>query len=377
MASSNKAVTDVFMQKYFATENVEWLEKAAEQGETSAQYMLGIFYCTGNGVPKDIDKGVKLIRKAAEQGDENAQLSLGGMYFSGEVVGVPKDLLKAAEWVRKAAAQGFAEAKKALPEVEAALKKEKVREEREAAEKRAQEEKEAAEKLRAAAEQGNADAQFNLGNSYFTGQGVTRDYAKAAEWFGKAAEQGHTEAKDLLVKAEREAKEKAEREAKEAKEKAELEAREAKEKAEREARRAKEIAERAAHEEKMRPLRKIGLFLQLGVTVAFFSIWFFSGFGNNYMATEVNGFWMSLFMMALPVGIPALVIGIISLIFRRKANSPWGVGLIILIDIVLSISSAIFEAKGFWGFIGYLILGLIVFSIAAIPGFIMTAQEAT
>ena len=41
-----------------------------------------------------------------------------------------------------------------------------------------------------AAEQGHAEAQFNLGVMYDNGQGVKQDYFKAFEWYQKAAEQG-------------------------------------------------------------------------------------------------------------------------------------------------------------------------------------------
>ena len=96
------------------------------------------------------------------------------------------------------------------------------------AERKAREAKEAAERakaeLRTAAEQGDADAQFNVGRLYFNGQEEIQDYAKAAEWFEKAAAQGHGEAKEFLVAAKaviekekaREAKEAAERKAREA-----------------------------------------------------------------------------------------------------------------------------------------------------------------
>jgi TPR repeat protein len=47
---------------------------------------------------------------------------------------------------------------------------------------------------RAKAEQGDAVAQYNLGQMYYKGQGVTRNYAEAAKWFRKAAEQGLAEA---------------------------------------------------------------------------------------------------------------------------------------------------------------------------------------
>ena len=42
---------------------------------------------------------------------------------------------------------------------------------------------------RKAAEQGNAYAQFNLGNAYYNGNGVEQDYAEAVKWYQKAAEQ--------------------------------------------------------------------------------------------------------------------------------------------------------------------------------------------
>lgn len=50
-----------------------------------------------------------------------------------------------------------------------------------------------------AAEQGDADAQFNLGVCYDKGQGVPRDDAEALKWICRAAEQGHADAFNLLV----------------------------------------------------------------------------------------------------------------------------------------------------------------------------------
>ena len=47
---------------------------------------------------------------------------------------------------------------------------------------------------RKAAEQGDADAQSNLGYMYYKGQGVPQDYAEAVKWIRKAAEQGHADA---------------------------------------------------------------------------------------------------------------------------------------------------------------------------------------
>jgi TPR repeat protein len=44
------------------------------------------------------------------------------------------------------------------------------------------------------ADQGNADAQNNVGAMYAKGQGVVQDYAEAVKWYGKAADQGSAEA---------------------------------------------------------------------------------------------------------------------------------------------------------------------------------------
>ncbi len=48
--------------------------------------------------------------------------------------------------------------------------------------------------FRPLAEQGDADAQFNLGVMYSHGQGVPQDYAEAVKWYRKAAEQGVADA---------------------------------------------------------------------------------------------------------------------------------------------------------------------------------------
>jgi len=235
-----------------------------------------------------------------------------------------------------------------IAEREAAEKK--AREAKEAAEKTAAEEqrkvREAAEKLRKAAEQGDAEAQFKLGNSYFTGQGETRDYAKAIEWFGKAAEQGHVEAKGMLAKAEAVVEEEKTRK-----------------------------AQKAARDEKVitnyyRNL-KIGLVLQIVVTV----ISLFTFFYANKALSSIMESLPILLQFALPVGVPALLIGIITKIFRNGNGSFFGMAFIIFIDIAISVYCAVDAAKGFWGFIGWLIFGLIAFSISAIPGFFMAKEE--
>ena len=46
--------------------------------------------------------------------------------------------------------------------------------------------------LKARAEKGDAQAQYNLGALYLFGVEVAQDFAEAAKWFRKAGEQGYT-----------------------------------------------------------------------------------------------------------------------------------------------------------------------------------------
>lgn len=48
------------------------------------------------------------------------------------------------------------------------------------------------------AEQGDATAQYRLGDYYYYGRGVEKDFVEASRWLRKAAEQGHTESQVLM-----------------------------------------------------------------------------------------------------------------------------------------------------------------------------------
>jgi TPR repeat protein len=58
----------------------------------------------------------------------------------------------------------------------------------------------AAKWYRKAAEQGDADAQFNLGDMSNTGEGVTKDRSEARKWYRKAANQGQADAQRQILK---------------------------------------------------------------------------------------------------------------------------------------------------------------------------------
>ena len=61
-----------------------------------------------------------------------------------------------------------------------------------------QDDAEAASWFRKAADQGQPEAQFQLGDAYRQGKGVARDSRHAALWYGKAAEQGFSAAQEQL-----------------------------------------------------------------------------------------------------------------------------------------------------------------------------------
>lgn len=52
--------------------------------------------------------------------------------------------------------------------------------------------------FRKASEQGDADAQKELGDMYRSGEGVTKDINEAAKWYHKSAEQGNGDAQYIL-----------------------------------------------------------------------------------------------------------------------------------------------------------------------------------
>jgi TPR repeat protein len=92
--------------------------------------------------------------------------------------GVPRDYKEALKWYQKAADLGNADAQYWLGNMyyfgEGVL----------------EDSKEAAKWFQKAADLGNSDAQYRLGDMYYLGEGVLEDSKEAAKWFQKAAEAG-------------------------------------------------------------------------------------------------------------------------------------------------------------------------------------------
>jgi hypothetical protein len=168
-------------------ESARWYEKAAMKDNADAQYALGYYYMTGSGVAPDNAKAADWFRKAAAgtPGKAGAQYLLGYLLARGE--GVPVDEAEAAAWYRKAADQGYADAQYALA---LALASGTGIDKDESA---------ANDWLRRAAEQKHVEAAYLLGWNAERGVGVLPDYAEAARWYRQAADGGNPDAQYQLA----------------------------------------------------------------------------------------------------------------------------------------------------------------------------------
>jgi len=125
----------------YATALREW-QPLAKQGQSVAQYHLGLLYANGQGVPKDDAQARQWYEKAAAQGHANAQVNLGSLYDYGR--GGPQDFRMAVRWYLRSANQG------------------------------------------------NDLAQRKLGLLYERGDGVPKDYVQAYMWYKLGAANGGT-----------------------------------------------------------------------------------------------------------------------------------------------------------------------------------------
>ncbi|MBP6058457.1 MAG: sel1 repeat family protein [Nitrosomonas sp.] len=148
---------------------------------------------SGVGDVQTAEEKFKALLEDAKTGDPAAQNGLGVMYYTGEAISkspsgqvLNNDPELAAGWFFRAAEQGFADAQFNLGLMYAN------------GEGVEQDMTQAVELFKKAAEQGHVDAQNNLGAMYFTGEGVGRDEKKAIEWFEKAAAQGNVDAQANL-----------------------------------------------------------------------------------------------------------------------------------------------------------------------------------
>lgn len=161
-----------------ADERSSEVKSKAEGGEAKAQTELGTMYSTGQGVPKDQTQAVLWFRRAAEQGYGPAQRQLGLSLLFGTGGG---------NFLKNPNPEGLAW-------------------------------------LTKAANQGDVESQFTLGNIYSVGPslagagkalskmggtdvapgldtGLPSDASQAITWYEKAAQQGHVQSQTKLVTA--------------------------------------------------------------------------------------------------------------------------------------------------------------------------------
>ncbi len=127
---------------------LRWYTMAAEAGHHDAQYLIGMMYFNGRGIPRDVELGCTWVERAAQNGYARAQMQLAVLYSVGQ--GKPKDFAEAVRWYERAARGGL------------------------------------------------ALAQYNLAVMLSKGQGCDPDPSAARGWFEKAALQGLRNAKAAL-----------------------------------------------------------------------------------------------------------------------------------------------------------------------------------
>jgi uncharacterized protein len=127
----------------------DWLVKAKEQGHSDACYYLAWFPNAQGISCIDDQEAMNLLIEAGKRGSVAAQRELGACFATGDWIG-EKDAAKAIEWYT------------------------------------------------AAAEQGHAEAQYDLGFMLLLGEGTEKNTLKGMEWLIKAGEQGNDSACVLL-----------------------------------------------------------------------------------------------------------------------------------------------------------------------------------
>lgn len=155
---------------------VEWFQKAAEQGVAQAWYSLGIIYNNGKGVAINKTEAEKCYTKAAEQGIVEAQYNLAVLYEERKRYDV------AIEWHKKAAEQSFGQSQYNLGVIYANLNNFK----------------EAVKWYKLAVEQSHSEAQCNLALCYNNGNGVEKNQTEAKRLMILAAEQNNVIAQNNL-----------------------------------------------------------------------------------------------------------------------------------------------------------------------------------
>lgn len=201
------------------TRAVSLYRRAADGGDSTAHNNLGILYEKGEHVKVDYSKAVDHYRRAVEYGSVEAMCNLADCYANG--CGVKKDFQTAFKWYSEGANHGHAgsqcelglcylKGKGVEKDVSRALALLHMAADREAEAARQLgraylEGKDIAKNLEksfkfflSAAENGNADACYDVGNCFRLGYGVSPDEIQAMKYYQKATEAGNDLSKAAL-----------------------------------------------------------------------------------------------------------------------------------------------------------------------------------
>lgn len=164
-----------------------WLKKAGDQGDPTAENLLGTIYQNGHGETLDYPQAEEWFRKAAEQGNVSAEYNLG--YMKDCLNDFPHNYTEALMWYQKAAAQGSPDAEAAIGRlyclgfgVPQDYKKSLMWHQK-------------------AAAQGNGFADISIGYLYLQSQIGKNDYQDALKWFQKGVKDGYPNADKLVETA--------------------------------------------------------------------------------------------------------------------------------------------------------------------------------
>jgi len=119
-----KLYVDNRATKDWGIQAVRWYTRAAEQDEVRAMIALANLYrITGGGIASDAKKEFEWLSKAANLGDMTAQYRVGKMYERGR--GVKQDYEQAVKWYSASKKQGWANSIRALKRCQKLLKESK------------------------------------------------------------------------------------------------------------------------------------------------------------------------------------------------------------------------------------------------------------
>ena len=182
---------------------LEWLQRATQRNNSDAQYHLGMAYASGHGVRKNITEALRLLQLSSEQGQREA------LYHWAKCLEQHPKLIQTKGQVRhlyeSAAKQGYAPAQLRLGYLlrgewiappQNLRADETITGHKKSVFKRHNDPDlmSALRYFTMAAEQGNADAQFEVGQMMAQGMGTTQLFEEAMRWYELSARQGHAKA---------------------------------------------------------------------------------------------------------------------------------------------------------------------------------------